>query len=296
MATFGYQAAGATEAQQRQALAYLLEQVSTGLARTGILSGLVVGQTATASGSVDIGSGACVVQSSVIAGAALLVSNTTATLDVLGAHPMGGLPRNDVVVFDSVTSDFAVIVGTPNAVPTDPTVPATACPLARLRHAASATTIPTAKIDDLRVETRLFGGRRAYEAFTATLGSSGTAPNLGTGGGDTGYFTEEGNHVSGQVVYYWGTSVDVGTGTYLVPLPRNAITRGASGLRVGTVTLVRAATGAEVHADLVAVNAGQAKMTYSAGADAAAVDAGAAAPWVPSSGDTYFVRFDYERA
>jgi hypothetical protein len=73
---------------------------------------------------------------------------------------MGGVPRNDLIVFDTATvssgtGGVRAITGTPNAVPTDPAVPATAVALARLRHAASATTVPTAKIDDLRAYTGL---------------------------------------------------------------------------------------------------------------------------------------------
>jgi hypothetical protein len=63
-------------------------------------------------------------------------------------------------------------VGTPNAVPTDPSVPATAVPLARLRHAASATTVPASKIDDLREYTSLFGAPGAWQDFSPTLYSN----------------------------------------------------------------------------------------------------------------------------
>lgn len=170
MSEFMLDAAGATEAQQRQAMAYLFAQASTGLARTGTLAGLGVAQTTTASDSVTIGSGACVVQASVLTGVALLVNDATKTLDVLTAHPMGGLPRNDIVVFDSATSQIGVVVGTPDATPSDPTVPDTACPLARLRHAASATTVPTSAIDDLRFGTMLHRamGRLATTGITSS--------------------------------------------------------------------------------------------------------------------------------
>ena len=142
---------------------YLVAQDSVGVATDGVLSGWAVSQTGTASASVVIGKGEGVAQDTVLAGAQMLVLDSDLTLDVLTANPVGGLPRNDMVVFDSATvsggsGGVRVIVGTPNASPTDPTVPATAIPLARLRHAASATTVPTAKIDDLRVTTYLFGG------------------------------------------------------------------------------------------------------------------------------------------
>lgn len=154
--------AAATEAQQKMALSFLFAQDSIGLASDGVLTGLGVFQTTTASASVTVTKGAGVAQDSALNGASLLVNDTDITLDVLTANPVGGLPRNDLVVFDASTisggsGGVRVLVGTPNASPTDPTVPATAIPLARLRHAASATTVPTAKIDSLRVKTSLFG-------------------------------------------------------------------------------------------------------------------------------------------
>ena len=155
MGTFQYMDGGNSEAQDRLATSFLLAQTSPGLATTGVLAGLAVTQTPTASGAVLVAAGAAPVQASVGTGVALLVNDTQATLDVFTTNPMGGLPRNDVVAFDSVTKALIAIIGTPNAAPTDPTVPDTACALARLRHAASATTIPTAKIDDLRVLTGL---------------------------------------------------------------------------------------------------------------------------------------------
>lgn len=157
MTVFEYHHAGNSEAQQKAAVAYLLAQSSVGKAATGVLSGLAVAQTSTASGSVTVAAGAGVAQSAVIDGASVLVNDTQVTLDVLGPNPVGGLPRNDMVVLDRATSSVRAIIGTPNAVPTDPTVPASAVPLARLRHAASATTIPSSKIDDLRTFTHLFG-------------------------------------------------------------------------------------------------------------------------------------------
>ena len=156
MAEFRYDGAGNSEVQQREALAHLLAPAGT-LARTGVVDGLAVSQTTTASGSVLITAGAGVVQSSVLDGAHLLVCDSQKTLDVFTANPVGGLARYDIVVFDAVTATLAVIVGTPNVTPANPTVPATALALARLRHAASAVTIPASVIDDLRVWVGLRG-------------------------------------------------------------------------------------------------------------------------------------------
>jgi hypothetical protein len=125
-------------------------------------------------------------QASLGQGADLLVNDTSKTLDIFTGNPMGGVPRNDIVVFDSVTSSIIVVVGTPNATPTDPTVAATRTPLARLRHAASATTIPTAKIDDLGVTTYL-------------RGVSASAPYAEAAGVQTGY--SAGSHAPGTEIH-----------------------------------------------------------------------------------------------
>ncbi|QIM20537.1 hypothetical protein G7075_04290 [Phycicoccus sp. HDW14] len=148
---------GEQEADLRQFLSYLFAQDSAGIATDGVLTGLAVTQTSTASSSVQIDVGAAVVQDSRLAGAFPMLNNALFPLDVLGPNPMGGVPRNDIVVMDYATESVRVIVGTPNAVPTDPSVPATAVRLARLRHAAGALTIPSNKIEDLRLPTRLFG-------------------------------------------------------------------------------------------------------------------------------------------
>lgn len=151
MAEWQFMNGAGTEVQDKQALAYLLPRSGTiGVAASGVIEGLGVTQTATASGSVLVGAGACDNQGSLGQGADLLVNGAQKTLDVFTANPMGGVPRNDIVVFDSVTSSVITVVGTPNAAPSDPTIAATRTPLARLRHTASATTIPTANIDDLR--------------------------------------------------------------------------------------------------------------------------------------------------
>lgn len=177
MTTFQYLDEGNSEAQDRLATSFLLPQASDGLARTGVLSGLLVTQTSTASGSVQIAAGAAPVQASVGTGVALLVNDTLATLDVFTANPMGGIARWDIIAFDSLTKALIALPGTPNVSPSDPTVPSTAVPLARLRHAASATTIPTAKIDDLRLLLRRPFAEYVTTASCAADGTfSGTFP------------------------------------------------------------------------------------------------------------------------
>lgn len=177
MTEYEYHNAGNSEAQQKEALAYLLSQSTTGKAATGVLSGLAVTQTGTASGSILIAAGAGVAQAAVLDGASVLVNDTSKTLDIFTANPVGGLPRNDVVVFDAATVSIRALVGVASATPSDPTIPTSAIPLARLRHAASAATITTAKIDDLRTFTTIFGVQSAgaWQAQTVTAGSGWSA-------------------------------------------------------------------------------------------------------------------------
>lgn len=182
---------GEQEAEFRQFLSYLFAQGSAGIAADGVLAGLAVTQTSTASASVEVSVGAAVIQDTRTAGAFPMVSNAVETLDVLTANPLGGLPRNDLVVLDYATSSVRVIVGTPNASPTDPSVPATAVALARLRHFSSATTVPANRIDDLRVATDVFsrdiwiggyvdvnltGGTSAFVDITFPAGTFPAAP------------------------------------------------------------------------------------------------------------------------
>lgn len=147
MVEFKAATTGETEAQWRQFLSYLFAGGIPGIATTGILAGLSVSQTTPASTGVLVASGAAVVQDTVTNGVSPLISNAAKTPDILVANPVGAVPRNDIVVFDSVTASIRSLTGVPNVAPGDPTVPATAVPLARLRHAANATTVPAAVID-----------------------------------------------------------------------------------------------------------------------------------------------------
>jgi hypothetical protein len=148
-------AAGTTEAEFRQLLAYLFAQSSTGTAATGVLAGLGVTQQASAGPAVIVGRGAAVVQASLTTGAVPLVNNTDKTLDILTGSPMGSLPRNDLVIFNADSGALEAVIGVPNAAPVDPAVGSNHIKLARVRNAANATTIPAGAIDDLRVYTTL---------------------------------------------------------------------------------------------------------------------------------------------
>ena len=187
-----YHKAGNAETDEKMGLAALLAQTATvGVAATGVLYGLAVSQTATASGSVQVAQGAGVAQGSVTAGASLLY-NPAPTLNIFTANPVGSLPRYDIVVFDSLTGNVSVIVGTPNATPSDPTVPNTALKLARIRNAANATTIPASAIDDLRVYTQLLmpPGYKATTSGTDSITpSAANTPTSKTISFPAGFFT-----------------------------------------------------------------------------------------------------------
>lgn len=231
MTQFIYHDAGAQEAQQMLAMSFLLAQDSPGLATDGVLSGLSVAQTTTASAAVSVAKGAGVAQSSVLLGAQMMVLDTDLTsFDVLTANPLGALPRNDLIVFDAatisgspgaMTGGIRVVVGTPNASPTDPAVPATAVALARLRHAASATTIPAAKIDDLRVFTSLIPPiEPGWVAYSPAWAADTTNPNAGNGSVTGAYKTGRDGMVDAVIVVKMGTTgQSQGSGSYSLTLP-----------------------------------------------------------------------------
>lgn len=144
----------------RQLLTQIFVQGQFMNARNAVIGGTGLGvvQTPTASAAVRVDAGAAVTQTSSLVGAIVSFNDAQTDLDVLGANPMGGLPRNDIVVLDAATESLRVITGTPNASPTDPTVPASAVALARLRHPAGATSVASSAIDELRVWTTMRGG------------------------------------------------------------------------------------------------------------------------------------------
>lgn len=217
MAEYEFLRAGNSEATEKKGLNALFDPAS------GVLSGLVVTQTSTASGSVLIASGSALVHTSAVS-ASLLGNDTSKTLDVFTANPVGGLPRNDIVEFDQITASIIVHVGTPNATPTDPTVPNTSVALSRLRHAASATTIPTAKIDTLIVTTTLRQPAMPHARFTVGTGGSraastwqaaqlnGVADASGTIGTVSGYQVV----ITDAGLYNLEGSVSMSAGTFAV--------------------------------------------------------------------------------
>lgn len=176
----------------------------------GVLSGLAVAQTATASGSVTVAAGRCVNQaSSAVGGAFVETNDASKTVDVLSVNPAESSPRNDLIVYESglaLGGRIRVVKGTANATPVDPAVPAQATVLARIR-VKSATdyggneVIINADIDDLRTYTSHAGKPPQVSVFSA--GGTWTKPAGctyihvfavgGGGGGGTG-----GGATSGQ--------------------------------------------------------------------------------------------------
>jgi len=211
---------GESEAQWRQFLAYLFAQASTGTASTGVLAGLAVAQTATASGSVVVGRGAAVVQGSLTAGASPLIANADKTLDVLTASPMGGLPRNDLVIFNADTAAIEAVIGTPNASPTDPNVSASHVKLARIRNAANATTIPNGSIDQLAVTTTLgVAAAPTWQTYPVVWSQSGGTTLVVGSGTLSGKYRLSGKEVTAQVALTRAADTNVGTAYYTFSLP-----------------------------------------------------------------------------
>lgn len=150
-----------TESQFRRVQSQLFIQGAFLNARNGVLgpSGLGV-TTSTSPKSVRVDAGSAVTQQASLSGAWITHSDAALDIDVLTDNPVGGTPRNDIVIIDSGTESIRVLIGQPNAAPEDPTVPATAVALQRIRHAAGATSIPASALEggDLRTWTVMRGG------------------------------------------------------------------------------------------------------------------------------------------
>lgn len=238
MSEFKGFAAGSTEAQVLQTLAYMFKPApgagSPGFAQSGVIAGLAVSQTATASGSVVVGAGMGVVQASVTAGASPLVSNADKTVDVFTGSPMGALPRYDLVVFDSATAAIVVLPGTPNASPTDPSFAPWQLPLARIRNAANATTIPTSAIDDLRVTISLNvpDGSKSQVITPVYTNTAGESLSIGDGT-ITGRWRVSGTGTGQTCTFQFkltrGAGTNVGTGSdWAIQLPTPGVDSGTA--------------------------------------------------------------------
>lgn len=226
-----------SEAQWRQFLSYLFKQQvggQAGFAVAGVVAGLGVTQTTTASASVVVAAGAGVVQSTVTTGVEPLLSNADKTLDILTGSPMGALPRNDVIVFDPSTATVRALIGTPNASPSDPSIPGYMLVLARVRNAANATSIPASAIDDLRQFTTLNVPAPTQSTTYNPVWSQIGGTNLSVGSGTlTGrYFvTAMGSRQLCTVEVVWTRAADtnVGTAAYVFSLPLAGLTLNGTG-------------------------------------------------------------------
>ena len=196
---------------------------------------------------------------------------------------------------------FGVASGTAaSSSPVAPVIPAGAIELGRNTMTSAATSTASAgnTITQSAPVAALRGTETpgAWAAYTPALTSSGTAPTLGTGN-TVGNYTQTGKKVDGTTEVLWGVSPTAGTGFYVITMPVAANLHGMADLRVGTITLIKQSTGAQVNADLVMVNATQAKFSYSTGTGTAAIAvSGITQPWVPANGDVYYAQFSYEAA
>lgn len=163
MAVFELLDQGVTQSTFNFSISQFFFQQAANVARTGVLpsgagANLSVSQTTSASGSVQVQAGTCVIaDASMSQGAHVMSSDSVMTLDVLGPNPATSLPRIDLVVMDGAAGSIRTVTGSPASVPTAPALPATSLLLAVLTIDANATSIPNAKITDGRVYSALRG-------------------------------------------------------------------------------------------------------------------------------------------
>ncbi len=133
-------------------------------------SDLSVAATATASSSVTVAAGNCVISRTGAAGGPYLVNFDTPT--ILISDPAATTnPRIDLVcvqLVDAALGDtglqggqLIIVNGTPGATPAIPPVPTGAIPLAQLYRTVNTTTIGAGNITDVRRSTSTYGGMRA---------------------------------------------------------------------------------------------------------------------------------------
>lgn len=225
MSEFKYYAAGEDESKAKQFDAYLWKQQlggAPGFAVQGVVAGLGVTQTTTASGSIVVGAGLGIYQGSLTSGVDRLINNADKTIDVLGTTPMGALPRYDIVAFNPATASTVILPGTPNASPTDPSY-AGMLPLARLRQIPTGSpgtgTIPNANIDDLRVFTTLNIPEITWQSYPVVWSQiGGTVLSVGSGT-ITGKYRQVGKQVTVQVSLTRASDTNLGTAAYVFSLP-----------------------------------------------------------------------------
>jgi len=165
-----------TEQDSRLGIGALFASGSGLTVNPGVVAGLAVTQTGTASADVSVASGSALNQAtSAIGGAYLEILDTAKTVDVLGANPAESSPRRDLIVYESGLapgSKVHVVKGTAGAIPVDPAIPSQAVALARVRVKAAATyggneAIVNADIDDLRTYTGMRGAPVQVASQTA---------------------------------------------------------------------------------------------------------------------------------
>lgn len=160
----------------------------------GTSPGLVTA-SATPDANVNVAPFQAVIQTGrgAVGGTYLATLDATKTVDILAAHPANATnPRNDLIIaqqsdtfYGDGSSGFLVqqVVGTPSGTPVDPTVTGSAdyITLARVRVNASATTITSGNITDLR-PTQLYtvavGGILPVPSSTARNALSGIYPGM----------------------------------------------------------------------------------------------------------------------
>lgn len=159
------------------------------LSRTGFRpvggAGAVLATTPTPDGNVRVGAFQLALQTvrSAVSGPYVVTLDASETINILSTPAHATNPRDDLIIarvtdtfYGDGSSTFSVeqIVGTPAAVPTDPTVSGSQdyVPLARVRVAALATSIAQGNITDLREG----GHAKSLTAGRFTVGLGGLLP------------------------------------------------------------------------------------------------------------------------
>ena len=133
-----------------------------------------------------------------------------------------------------------------------------------------------------------------WVAYTATVTAATTAPTLGTGSTNTGYYAQVGKVVTARFKVLFGASgVAAGTGVYYVALPVAAASTQVgitAGNGYGYDSSATALSAFTAYCD----NANRLAFLYNTTLNGAYSLLGAAAPWTWAANDYFEAQFTYE--
>ena len=126
--------------------------------------------------------------------------------------------------------------------------------------------------------------------WTATWGSSGTAPAIGNGT-YTGFYVQAGKLLVGSSTMVLGSTSTVGTGNYTFLLPATANAVLPNNAPIGVLSYLDSSSGTVYSRILVVVSS-----TTCAAIDPSGVFLSATSPVVPANGDKYMLTLSYPTA